>query len=416
MVRPKKNGHLAIYQDLLQLLASGEIALGQLMPSENELTLKYNTTRFYIRKALQMLEQDGIIEKRQGFGRTVILLPDPDTHIDNNNIDTESDCSENMSTSPLETSTRHPDTTASQDRQPAASIDTFTSKQYEPSEPTQLSPVREVNPMATPMTQFRNAPATANNAFFGRRGQAAFTLVELLVVIAIIAILASFLMPALSKARDSARTISCINQQRQIGYALQLYADENNDYAATAVPTGNNGWFKTLGAYFSGSLQMWACPGTPEAATQLNVNINTDSSSVLFAKFRNYAGIGINGWQFKGRDTSNNLNIPKLTKMRKPGKLIYSADGRLGVDFQELTGGDPANNGLLYLVPTDNVYPIEEPMGHFSYHVRHQNLINIGFVDGHAKSISGTEFFLWKAEKYTVNGWERFIGDHNMGE
>src|ERR1039458_10805756 len=65
---------------------------------------------------------------------------------------------------------------------------------------------------------------------FTMKSRQAFTLIELLVVIAIIAILAALLLPVLSKAKQRAQGILCLNGGKQIMLAMTLYGSENNDY------------------------------------------------------------------------------------------------------------------------------------------------------------------------------------------
>ena len=62
------------------------------------------------------------------------------------------------------------------------------------------------------------------------RAHTAFTLIELLVVIAIIAILASLLLPALARARAKALQTHCMNNEKQIGLAYHMYAEDNVDF------------------------------------------------------------------------------------------------------------------------------------------------------------------------------------------
>ncbi len=62
-----------------------------------------------------------------------------------------------------------------------------------------------------------------------RADKKAFTLVELLVVIAIIGLLASLLLPAITRATESGRSTACLGNLRQVGIALQLYVDDNQN-------------------------------------------------------------------------------------------------------------------------------------------------------------------------------------------
>lgn len=87
------------------------------------------------------------------------------------------------------------------------------------------------------------------------RGRA-FTLIELLVVVAIIGILASLVLPALGKARERARATYCLSNMRQWSLAVNLYADDWDDYLAYEGQSGaintslnSNAWFNLLTRY-----------------------------------------------------------------------------------------------------------------------------------------------------------------------
>ena len=201
-----------------------------------------------------------------------------------------------------------------------------------------------------------------------------FTLIELLVVIAIIAILASMLLPALNKARDKAKAITCLARQKEVGIAATMYM---GDYQGTLLfrekRSGTNYMWSAIWSRlgYIKNLDVTVCPSIqPFKYVNHNFTFGLSESSTEYAS-----------------------NVCKSTA---DWRVIYSKKAKHPSDFILL--GDsawsyPGGLAAYNIAPglsQHRVLSLNVDDG--SAHMRHNGKGNFIFLDGHAAALQGLEY------------------------